>query len=167
MKFSKIALSSLAVAGSFLLTQPVSAVDLGVSATVTSDCSITTAPVAFGNYAPATTNLATPLVGTGTVTVQCTSGGLVEVKLDQGATPAGGSTDIVPARQMISGANLLPYFLYSDSGRTAPWGSDDSSDVNHTGTGTSTALTVFGRIPAGQNVPAGAYADTVIATATF
>ena len=47
------------------------------------------------------------------------------------------------------------------------WGGTAASDVPHTGTGTETSLTVYGRIPAGQNVPAGSYSDTVVATVTF
>jgi spore coat protein U-like protein len=39
--------------------------------------------------------------------------------------------------------------------------------VAHTGTGSATAITVYGQMAAGQNVPAGSYADTVVATVSF
>ncbi|MFM6073490.1 MAG: spore coat protein U domain-containing protein, partial [Dolichospermum sp.] len=39
--------------------------------------------------------------------------------------------------------------------------------VSHTGTGNASNITVYGRIGRGQNVPAGSYTDTVVATVTF
>jgi spore coat protein U-like protein len=45
-----------------------------VSAVVVKNCTITTAPVAFGNYDSVAANATTPLDGLGTVTVACTKG---------------------------------------------------------------------------------------------
>jgi spore coat protein U-like protein len=166
-KFSKIAFSSLAVAGSLLLAQPASAEDLGVSATVTSNCSIVTAPVAFGNYAPTTTNLTAELNGQGSVTVSCTSGSVAHIQMGQGLNPVG-ANEAAPVRQMASGLNRLAYWLYTDAARTDAWGNTSVTGVDHTGTGaTSGAIAVYGSVPGAQNVPAGSYADTVQATVTF
>ena len=49
--------------------------NLTVSATVAKNCSITTTAVAFGSYDPVVANAATPLAGTGTVVVTCTTRG--------------------------------------------------------------------------------------------
>jgi spore coat protein U-like protein len=167
MKFSKLALGSLAAAGSFLLAQPASAEDLGVSATVTSNCSIVTAPVAFGNYAPTTTHLTTALEAQGSVTVSCTSGSVAHIQMGQGLNPVG-ANEAAPVRQMANGASRLAYWLYTDAARTDVWGNTSVTGVDHTGTGaTSGAIAVYGRVPGAQNVPAGAYADTVQATVTF
>src|SRR5690606_13794436 len=109
----------------------------------------------FGVYDPVVANSGSDLDGTGTVSVTCTNGSAVAVTLGQGANAAGSSTDDVPLRQMNdTGLNNIAYFLYSDSGRTTVWGNTTLSDVEHTGTGLSTDLTVYGRITGGQNVPA-------------
>jgi spore coat protein U-like protein len=145
--------------------------NLLVSASVTATCTIATAPVAFGAYDPTS---ATDLDSTGTVTVTCTNGTAGYVTLGEGANPDEDSTADVPVRQMAGGAGgagRLTYHLYSDATYTDVWGNTPTTGFNHVGDGTATALTVYGRIPAQQNVLAGsgatAYADTVVATVTF
>jgi spore coat protein U-like protein len=145
--------------------------NLLVSATVTATCTIATTPVAFGAYDP---TAATALNGTGGVTVLCTDGTAGYVTLGQGANPDTGSTDAVPLRQMAGGAaaaGRLAYFLYSGGPDTNVWGNTGTTGLNHAGDGTATPITVYGTIPAAQNVIAGAdgtaYADTVVATVTF
>lgn len=140
---------------------------LEVSATVTANCTITTAPVAFGAYDPVVTNASTALDATGTVTTTCTNGASATILLGQGANADTGSTDAAPVRRMISGSDYLSYQLYSDSGRSTVWGNDATSDVATTGTGSNVDVTVYGSVTAGQNVPSGSYADTVVATVSF
>jgi spore coat protein U-like protein len=168
MKFSKIALGSLAAAGSFLLvTPPASAEDLDVSAVVTSNCVITTSPVAFGSYDPLTANATDPLEAAGSVTVSCTAGSTAHILLDEGLN-AVDANQTAPTRRMADGANVLAYFLYTDEPRTDVWGNTDLTGVDHLGTGaTSGAITVYGSVPGAQNVAAGNYSDTVQATVTF
>jgi len=142
--------------------------NLSVTASVTANCTITTAPVAFGAYDPVSANASTALNGSGTVSVTCTSGASANVTLGQGSNAGGGSTDAVPVRRLKdTGTDFLAYSLYSDSGRTSVWGNTAGTGVAHTGTGTLTALTVYGAVAAGQSVPAGNYSDTVVATITF
>lgn len=141
--------------------------NLSVTATVVNNCTISTAAVAFGNYDPIVANAATALDNTGTVTVTCTNGASTTVTLGQGANADVGSTDAIPLRRMTDTTNFLAYFLYSDAARTVVWGNTALTGVAHTGTGAATALTVYGRVTAGQNVPAGSYSDTVVATITF
>jgi spore coat protein U-like protein len=142
--------------------------NLLVSATVSANCAITTAPVAFGAYDPVTANATTALTTTGTVTVTCTQGSTGTITLSQGANPGGGSTDIAPARQLKdAGTDVLAYSLSQDSGHTTVWGNTAGTGVASLGTGTTTALTVYGSVAAGQNVPAGSYTDTVVALVTF
>lgn len=142
--------------------------DLVVTATVTANCTISSTGLAFGAYDPVSTNAAANLDGTGTVSVTCTSGAAGVIALGQGANADTGSTDAVPLRRMNDGGtNHLSYFLYQDTGRTTVWGNTEATDVSHTGTGSSTDLTVYGRVTAAQNVPAGSYTDTVVATVTF
>jgi len=142
--------------------------NLSVTASVAANCAISTAPVAFGAYDPVSANASTALNGTGTVNVTCTSGASTTVTLGQGANPAGGSTAAAPARRLNDGGtNYLTYSLYQDSGRTTAWGDTAGTGVASTGTGTQTAITVYGAVAAGQSVPAGSYSDTVVATVTF
>jgi len=141
---------------------------LSVTATVSANCTIATAPLAFGGYDPIGANAAAPLDGTGTVTVTCTSGSAATITLGQGANAAGGSTDAIPLRRMTDGSShFLSYFLYQDSGRSTVWGNTGGTGGSATGTGAADSHTVYGRISAGQNVPAGSYSDTVVATVTF
>jgi spore coat protein U-like protein len=169
LKLSLIAaLSTLCALDAGVAQAGSSNTSLGVSAAVTDNCTISTAPVAFGSYDPASANATTALDSTGTVTVTCTSGAAATITLDPGATPAAASTDIVPLRQMSDGgANLLAYKLYQNSGRTTVWGNTSGTGVGHTGIGSSANLTVYGRVAAGQNVPSGTYTDTVTATVSF
>jgi spore coat protein U-like protein len=143
--------------------------NLSVTASVSASCSITTAPVAFGAYDPVVTNATAALNGTGTVTVTCTSGASTTITLGQGLNANTGSTDAAPARRLVDGGgtNYLSYALYQNTGRTTVWGNTAGTGVANTGTGTASAVTVYGAVAAGQSVPAGSYSDTVVATVTF
>lgn len=138
---------------------------LSVTATVASNCSISTTPVAFGSYDPIVTNASSPLNSTGTVTVTCTTGSAPSITLGQGSNPAGGSTGAIPIRRMISGGNYLTYYLYSNSGYSTVWST--TAPTLAAGNGAAQQYTVYGQIPSGQNVPSGSYSDTVVATVTF
>jgi spore coat protein U-like protein len=162
----KLAMQTAFVMGGAMLGVNAYAADatssMAVGATVGSTCAISTAPIAFGTYDAVTK---AEINATGSVTVTCTLGAATVVKLNQGVNPTGPSTDAVPVRRMNSGANLLPYSLSTEATMATVW--ENTTGVAHTGTGTATMLTVYGRIAAGVNVPAGTYADTVVATVTF
>jgi spore coat protein U-like protein len=141
--------------------------NLSVTATVSNNCTIATAAVAFGAYDPVSAHAASDLDGTGTVTVTCTKDASTTITLGQGNNAATGSTDAAPLRRLKVGSNYLSYHLYSDSGRSTVWGNTSGTGKAHTGTGTATTITVYGQIPLGQNVPTGSYTDTVVATINF
>lgn len=143
--------------------------DLGVSASIAANCTISTTAVSFGGYDPIVTNKSVALTNSaGKVTTICTNGSAVTVTLGQGANADTGSTDAIPLRQLASGANRLSYFLYSNVGFSTVWGNTSGTGVADTGTGVASDLTVYGSMPADQNKPVGAdYADTVVATVTF
>ena len=158
----------LALAATSGATAGTATSNLSVTATVSANCTISTAPVAFGAYDPVVANAATPLNGTGSVSVTCTTGASANITLGQGANPAGGSTNAAPLRQMKdAGTDLLAYGLYQDTGHATVWGNTAGTGVAETGTGAAINVTVYGQIPAGQNVPAASYSDTVVATVTF
>lgn len=141
-----------------------------VTAKVSNSCVVTsTQDVAFGAYDPANANNTTARDGAGYVTVRCTRGTDAAIALDQGANAAAGSLCATPLRQMGDGnGNTLRYNLYSDSNRSVTWGCDGSNDVEWSFTNLSPKqFDAYGRIPAGQDVPAGDYEDTVNVTVTF
>ena len=141
---------------------------LAVTATVAASCTIAATPLDFGGYDPIVAHAAAPLDGTGTVAVTCTTGSAATITLGQGANPDGGSSDTVPLRRMTDGAaHYLSYSLYQDGSRSTIWGNTAGTGLVVTGTGLADSRTVYGRLSAGQNVPAGSYSDTVIATVTF
>lgn len=130
---------------------------LSVTATVLSSATVTTLPVAFGNYDPTS---ASATNGTGTVTVIATSGTPYTIGLDNGANASG-----TQRRLSDGGGHFVNYDLYSDSGRTTAW--NNTATVSGTGTLLAQPYTVYGTIPAGQSSPSGLYTDTVTVTATF
>lgn len=133
-----------------------------VTATVLTACAVTADPLAFGNYDPTS---ATPLEQSATLSVLCTVGTSFTVGLNAGATS--GAT--VSTRQMSDGSNVLDYSLYSDSGHTTNWGNTPGSDTPAATVAPvlPTELTVYGRVPAEQNVPPGPYADTITVTVNY
>lgn len=137
--------------------------NLGVTASITANCTISTSTVAFGAYDPIVTNASTDLTGTGTVTVTCTNGATsLTIALGLG-TNATGST-----RRMIAGAGeYLIYELYQEVGHTNIWGTAANAKSVSDGTGLAQAYTVYGVVPAGQNSVVGSYSDTVVATVNF
>lgn len=162
------AASALFLAASSATQAGTATSNLSVTATVSANCTISTAPVAFGAYDPVSANASSPLDGSGTITVTCTTGSNGTITLGQGANAATGSTDGAPLRQMKdSGTDVLGYTLYQDSGRTTVWGNTVGTGVSDLGNGAGQNLTVYGAVTAAQNVPAGSYSDTVVATVTF
>jgi spore coat protein U-like protein len=138
--------------------------NLTVTATVAPNCTINTTPLAFGTYDPVTANSASVLNGTGTVIVTCTNGTGATITMGEGLNPKFPGNTALPQRQMANGANRLSYALFSDAARSNVW---STTGVSHTGNGLPATLTVYGTVDAGQNVPAGPYSDTVVATITF
>jgi len=135
-----------------------------ISATVRKNCLITTTPVAYGGYDPASVNATAPLDATGAVVLTCTKGTTASIGLDGGANAQG------PARRMTDGATgYLAYELYRDNSHSTVW--------SNTGGGILTAppapskdprsFTVYGRVAGAQDVPVGNFTDSVVATVNF
>lgn len=139
-------------------------------------CTVAATPLVFGAYSSPNG----PRVdSSATVQVLCTPTYLLlACSVTYTMTISSGTVGTPGARQMANGAGRLRYDLYSDAGRTVPWGDGGGGGAGATGNITSGLLglicapgtrthTVFGRIPAAQNVPAGAYQDQVILTITY
>jgi spore coat protein U-like protein len=128
-------------------------------------CTVTTVGVAFGAYNPQS---GTPDDGTGTISVRC-------LFIDPAPNVAlgTGSSGTYAPRRMTNGPWTLNYNLYTTAARTIVWG----NGAGGTQTVTLNAptgfpfftytRTVYGRVPASQNVGAGTYNDTVVVTVTW
>lgn len=127
-------------------------------------CTITTTAVSFGSY---NVFAGSADDGTGQITYRCTGPRppLVTIHLDKGGSPS------FTPRQMRKGSEALNYNLYLDSTRSTIWGDGTGgtqvySQANPPN-GRNILLSVFGRIPASQDVSAGTYSATVTATIFF
>jgi spore coat protein U-like protein len=125
------------------------------------NCSISVPKsVAFGTYDVYGAFVDT----TGTVRVGCFFANNVTVDLSRGNAPS-----FIP-RYMVNGIQHLNYNLYLDAARTTIWG-DNTGGSSHSVLGTivfrNIEITIHGRIPAGQDVTAGAYTDSITATVNF
>ncbi len=140
--------------------------NMSVTASVSNNCTLSTPTFAFGSYDPIGTNASTPLDATADLTVTCTQGASTTITMDQGSNADTGSTAASPLRRLKTGSEYLSYNLYTDSGRTTVW--NGTTGASYTGTGSSTSVTVYGRISSGQtSANAGSYSDTVAVTITF
>jgi spore coat protein U-like protein len=132
-------------------------------ATAAPTCTISATSVNFGSY-NVFTGSATD--STGTVTINCNgSAHNVVVALSKGASAT------YNPRTMVKGSEVLSYNLFQDAARTSIWGDGTGGTATYTdanpANNTNVVLTVYGRVPAGQDVSAGAYSDTVSAVINF
>ena len=162
-------LAGVAVAIAAWTARPAAAsasASLTVSASVANNCTISTAALAFGAYDPVVTHASANLDATGTVTIACTKGASSTIGLSLGGN-ATGST-----RRLSDGAgtpSYLTYEMYQDSGRTTVWGDAGAALLTPAAAPSKAArnFTVYGRVTANQDVPAGSYSDTITATVNF
>lgn len=121
----------------------------------------TVTPVNFGVY-----NVFNTLPdndGVGSIRVVCSGGGGPFV-----VTLSSGQSSSYASRVMRSGANTLNYNLYTAAARTLVWGNGTGGSGTMTWTKNSTTtLSVYGQIPAGQDVPVGVYTDNITAIVNF
>lgn len=130
-------------------------------------CTVTATGVSFGTYDPLSSS---PNDATGSVRVRCTL--LLALNGSFTIDLSTGSSGIYAGRTMRNGASALPYNLYTNAARTQVWGNNTggSTRVTQTFTGlfvVDRTTTVYGRMLAGQNAPAGPYADTIVVTVTY
>ncbi|MBA2356423.1 MAG: spore coat protein U domain-containing protein [Acidobacteria bacterium] len=134
--------------------------NLTVTATVIANCTVSTGTVAFGDYDP---TASAAVDASGTFDVACTQGTLATVGLGAGQNALAG------ARRLLSGTSYLTYELYKDAARSAVWGAAGGATLALASAPSNAArtVTVYGRVAGAQNVPTGAYGDTVVISVTF
>jgi spore coat protein U-like protein len=155
--------ASLVMSHGLLKAQSATA-SLTVTANVTKNCTISTAPVNFGAYDTVAANATAPLDGIGTITVTCTKGAVAKVGLSAGANSQG------TTRRMTSGATeYLTYEIYKDTAHANIWGDtiDTALDIPAAPNRNPRTFTAYGRVPAAQDATVGNYTDTVVATVNF
>ena len=127
-------------------------------------CTISTLPITFGNYDVFTT---VDLDSASTVTVSCDQRVRVEVAIGSSSHSGG-----FEPRQMkhISGTDLLDYNLYTRANRNRIWGDGTGNTrtlSQRVRNNRPTNLSVYGRIPAGQDISVGQYSDTLVVTINY
>lgn len=121
------------------------------------NCGVSTSGVAFGAYDPFA---AQHLDSAGTISVSCDAPTAYTIALSTGS----GSFAL---RTLLSGAHQLGYNLYVDPARTIVWGDGSASTSTVPGNDSGAVHTVYGRIPARQNVHIGSYSDSLVITVSF
>jgi spore coat protein U-like protein len=126
-------------------------------------CTISVTSVAFGNYNVFTT---TADDSTGTITYRCNSTAMnISISLSDG------SSSTYSPRTLRKGSEILQYNLYRNAARTTIWGNGTGGTSVYTSANpannTNINVTIYGRIPAQQDVSAGSYTDTVSAVINF
>jgi spore coat protein U-like protein len=166
-----LGLSVAALMGSFLvptlsLAQSKTQ-NMPVRAQVNANCNFTTTnTMTFTGYDPS--DPAGPnLDGTVDLGVRCTRGATVTI----GIGPGGNAAAVAGSdRAMRIGAtaNVLGYDFYREPGRTTKWTDSGAGLVSFSpATNGPTTIPIFGRVPGGQDVPAGTYTDTVVVTVNY
>lgn len=125
------------------------------------NCSISTSSVSFGTYDAYGTFVDTA----GNVRIGCIFATNVTVDLSNG-----NAVNFSPRFMLNAGLEHLNYNLYLDAARTTIWG-DATGGSSHSSVGTiffrNVDIPIYGRIPGGQDVTAGAYTDSIMATVNF
>lgn len=146
-----------------LFVQGVFVVCFMVIAGIAEACTISVTPVAFGAYDVFADGA---LDSTGSVVYQC-GAGVASISI----TISRGSSTTYRPRTLLKGTEPLDYNLFLDAAGTRIWGDTTESTEQYTATNppadTQVTVTVYGRIPARQNVTAGAYSDGVVVVVNF
>jgi len=126
-------------------------------------CTISATSVNFGNY-----NVfnGTALDSTGTITYRCNATAAnITVSLSKGLSAT------YNPRQMSKSAERLSYNLYRNAARTNIWGDGTGGTAVYTRANppdnSNVNVVIYGRVPAGQDVSAGTFNDTISATINF
>lgn len=160
---------TLLMAGSLCAPAAISRADslalrMDVSAKVVANCRLTVPALSFGTYDPLVANSSDPADASSVVIVNCTRNTAASLSFDNGLNAA-----MDGARSMLGpGSGRLQYQIYRDSARTQVWATGaEAIHMTSKGVAQPERLTVFGRIPARQEVEPGAYTDVLTATVDF
>lgn len=134
------------------------------------ECRLAAGPLAFGAY-----NVFDPLPRDTHATLQlsCTRhGGPQHLVVSVAIGPGGGGSTAQRALRRTGGPERLAYQLFRDATRTAVWGDTPGLDTLQqpvsvpNNNRVDLDLTLFARIPAGQDATPGLYSDTLTVSVT-
>jgi spore coat protein U-like protein len=160
----KIRLVPALVVGSMLfaggLAQAQTAIgNMGVSAEVTRTCTLSAAPLAFGNLSVLEVNS-----GSAVVTLTCNGSSTVtSILVDMGANSETDTTQ----RNLISGTDLVPYTLHVLEAGGADIATAGAVTLVQDGTTNTYSATLYGKIQPSTTYQMGSYSDTVVITADY
>jgi spore coat protein U-like protein len=127
-------------------------------------CTLSTTGVNFGAYNPLD---GVNVDSTGTISIQCTEQSIVSIAI--GPSPTAGGFN--PRKmQQTAGPDLLNYNLYTTSARTSIWGNGTQGTVTVSQNISKRKIftqSVYGRIPAGQDIYLGQYGETLVVTIDY
>jgi spore coat protein U-like protein len=116
-------------------------------------------------------NASTPLDSTGTISIACTKGATgVSIGLDYGTNSGGQKNRYLNIEKTFQYELYKPIHNGRACAHNAIWGNTvnaDTYDVNPPTNKRVRDFLVCARIPAGQDVSAGAYSDNVLAVVNF
>ena len=131
-----------------------------------SACTVTTTGINYGTYDVFSTN---PTDSTGAITITCNEAPPAIVTISIGPSPNSGRFNPRMMRHSSLG-DLLNYNLFTDASRTVIWGDGTqgtSTVIRRVTRGRPWNATVYGRIPAGQDIPMGQYGETLTVTISW
>jgi spore coat protein U-like protein len=140
-------------------------------AVTTVNCTVSAGGIAFGIYNPLN---AVADASTGTLRVTCTGSGTGSATVTLNLTLSTGLSGKYSTREMFSGANALNYNIYWSPAYAQIMG--DGTGGSFAGTasfvvpagGSNFATgTMYGLLPASQDVVPGGYADMITVTVTY
>jgi spore coat protein U-like protein len=144
---------------------------LNSRAAVVFSCTVSATGVNFGAYNPLN---ATADTATGTWSVTCTATGSGSATVTGTLSLSTGSSGTYSPRRMQSGVNTLNYNIYLTPSYTQIFGDGSAGTFAPSQSGTVVAGQVYqvdgsmyGLLPAGQDVAPGAYSDTIVVTVAY
>ncbi|HTX60608.1 MAG TPA: spore coat protein U domain-containing protein [Verrucomicrobiae bacterium] len=165
-----VALALLAVLAGARSDAQTATGSLKPSMTIAADCitSTSTATLSFPEYLP---NQSTPLTAApSAITITCTNTTAWSITASKGnnsthATGTCGSATC--SRAMTNGTAYIGYDLFVGAccSGTTVW--NTTNTISGTGDGSAQTISFWGEVAASQNVAAGTYTDTVVATYTY
>jgi spore coat protein U-like protein len=136
---------------------------LGIAQRAEAACTVSASGVSFGSYSVFAPGAAT---STGVVTYHC---GNTDKNI--AITLSAGSSGSFTTRTLKQGTDALTYNLYTDAALTKIWGDGtvgtDTYAKANPANNADVNVTIYSRVPPQQDVRAGVYTDSIVATINF